>query len=180
MGGELSAGESGRRSRRPTHLVIGRILSPHGLSGEVEVQILTDFPERFSLLKTVLLGEQYTPVVLEGHRMHRARILLKFAGCDSREDADELRGQLIHVPIDEAMPLGEDEYYLYEIVGLEVWTAEGECLGWVEEVIETGGNDVYVVRDGEKEILIPALSDVVLNVDLEKGRMEVRLMKGLR
>ena len=90
-------------------MVIGRILSPHGLGGEVEVQILTDFPERFSLLEAVLVGEQYTPVVLEGHRMHGARILLKFAGCENREDADELRGQLIHVPIDEAMPLEENE-----------------------------------------------------------------------
>ena len=175
-----SAGKSGRRSRRPAHLVIGRILSPHGLGGEVEVQVLTDFPERYGLLKTVLVGEQHTPVTLEGHRMHRARILLKFAGCENREDADELRGELIYVPIDEAMPLEEDEFYLYEIVGLEVWTDEGEFLGCVEEVIETGGNDVYVVNDGDQEILIPALSDVVLNVDLDKGRMEVRLMKGLR
>jgi 16S rRNA processing protein RimM len=174
------AGKSGRRSRRPAHLVIGRILSPHGLQGEVEVEILTEFPERYSLLKTVLVGEQHTPVVLEGHRMHRARILLKLAGCENRDDADELRGQLIYVPIDEAMPLEEDTYYLYEIVGLEVWTADGEYLGRVEEVIETGGNDVYVVKDGEKETLIPALSGVVLNVDLDEGRMEVRLMKGLR
>jgi 16S rRNA processing protein RimM len=175
-----SAGEPGRRSRRPAHLVIGRILGPHGLGGEVKVEILTDFPERYSLLKTVLVGEQCTPVVLEGHRMHGARILLKLAGCENREDADELRGQLIRVPIDEAMPLEENEYYLHEIVGLEVWTAEEEYLGCVEEVIETGGNDVYVVRDGEREILIPALSDVVLDVDLDEGRMEVRLMKGLR
>jgi len=180
VGGVPSAGRSGRRSRRPDHLVIGRVLSPHGLGGEVEVQILTGFPERYSLLKTVLVGEEYTPVALEGHRMHRARILLKFAGFENREDADELRGQLIYVPIDEAVPLQEDEYYLYEIVGLEVWTTEDEYLGCVEEVIETGGNDVYVVKDGDQEILIPALSDVVLNVDLDKGRMEVRLMKGLR
>lgn len=180
MVGGASAGEPGRRSRRPAHLVIGRILGPHGLGGEVKVEILTDFPERYSLLETVLVGEQCAPVVLEGHRMHGARVLLKLAGCENREDADELRGQLIRVPIDEAMPLEENEYYLHEIVGLEVWAVEGEYLGCVEEVIETGGNDVYVVRDGDQEILIPALSDVVLNVDLDEGRMEVRLMKGLR
>jgi 16S rRNA processing protein RimM len=155
-------------------------LKPHGLAGEVDVQILTDFPDRFDMLKTVYLGERYAPAVLESQRRHGRRILLKFEGCDDREEAEKLRGELIYVPVDEAVPLEEDEYYLHEIVGLQAWTTEGEYLGRIEEVIDTGSNDVYVVRDGVRETLIPALSDVVLSIDIKQGRIEVQLMKGLR
>lgn len=168
------------RSSRPSHLVIGRVVSSHGVSGEVRVKVLTDFPDRFDGLETIYLGEEYTPAVVEGHRKHGTSVLLKLAGVDRREEADKLRGLLIRLPIDQAVPLQEDEYYVYEIVGLEAWTTDGEHLGRVTEVLETGSNDVYVIRDGARELLIPALADVVLSVDLEKGRVEVQLMKGLR
>jgi 16S rRNA processing protein RimM len=172
--------ESARESRRPTHLAIGRVVKPHGLAGEVEVHILTDFPDRFETLKMVYLGEDHTPVVIESQRWHGRRVLLKLEGCDDREDAEKLRRKLVYVPADEAVPLEENEYYLHEIVGLQAWTTEGEYLGRVEEVIGTGSNDVYVVNDGARETLIPALSDVVLNIDIERGRIEVHLKKGLR
>ncbi len=165
---------------QPTHLVIGRIVCPHGLKGEVQAEILTDFPDRFSGLKTVYLGEDLQPMILEGQRLHGRRVLLKFAQYDDLEQADRLRGELIYVPVEEAVPLEDGEYYLYEIVGLEVWTTEGEYLGRVAEVLHTGSNDVYVVREAAKEILIPAISDVVLKIDVDEGRMEVRLTKGLR
>jgi 16S rRNA processing protein RimM len=168
------------RAKRPTHLVIGRILGPHGVSGEVKVEVLTDFPERFEVLKTVYLGEELTAATVMACRMHGRRALLKLAGCGDREAAGRLRGQVIQVPTDEAMPLGDEEYYLYEIMGLEARTTEGEYLGRVVEIIDTGSNDVYVVRNGDQEILIPALSDVVTKVDLEEGRIEVQLLKGLR
>jgi len=155
-------------------------VSSHGVSGEVRVKVLTDFPDRFDGLETIYLGEEYTPAVVEGHRKHGTSVLLKLAGVDRREEADKLRGLLIRLPIDQAVPLQEDEYYVYEIVGLEAWTTDGEHLGRVTEVLETGSNDVYVIRDGARELLIPALADVVLSVDLEKGRVEVQLMKGLR
>ena len=172
--------ESARYSRRPTHLAIGRVLKPHGLAGEVQVQILTDFPDRFDTLKTVYVGERYTPAILESQRRHGRRMLLKFEGYDDLEEAEKLRGEMIYVPVDEAVPLEEDEYYVHEIVGLQAWTTEGEYLGRIEEVIHTGSNDVYVVRDSVRETLIPALSDVVLKIDTEQGRIEVQLMKGLR
>jgi 16S rRNA processing protein RimM len=173
-------GRPASHSRQPTHLVIARILSPHGVKGEVQAELLTDFPERFGRLKTLYLGEERRPEVLEGHRMHGRRILLKFARCDDCDQAGELRGELIYVPVEEAIPLGDDEYYLYEIVGLRVWTTEGEYLGRVVEVLHTGSNDVYVVREADEEILIPAISDVVLKIDVDEGRIEVRLTKGLR
>jgi 16S rRNA processing protein RimM len=132
------------------------------------------------VLKTAYLGEELRPAVVEGRQLHGARAVLKLQGVDERAEAEKLRDLLIQVPVDEAVPLDEDQYYQYQIVGLEVWTQEGEYLGRVAEVLETGSNDVYVVRDGGQETLIPALSDVVLDVDLKENRMEVQLMKGLR
>ncbi|NIN69941.1 MAG: 16S rRNA processing protein RimM [Anaerolineae bacterium] len=171
---------SPQKRKRPSHLVVARILGPVGMRGEVKAEVLTDFPHRFSLLKTVYLGEELAPAVVEAHRFHGRRVILKLEGCENRDDAAGLKGKLVQVPAEEAIPLEEDEYYIYEIIGLEVWTIEGEFLGRVDEVLFTGSNDVYVVKDGHQEVLIPALSDVVTKVDTEEGRIEVRLMEGLR
>jgi 16S rRNA processing protein RimM len=163
----------------PRYLVVGKITAPWGVRGEVKVAIETDFPERFKQLKRVYLGEKATPSVLERSRLHKGQALLKLEGCDNRDAAEKLRGQLVQIPIEEAMPLGEDEYYLYQIVDLDVWTTEGEHLGRIREVLFTGANDVYVVEGERGEILIPAVKDVVLEVDLAGGRLTVKLLEGL-
>jgi 16S rRNA processing protein RimM len=177
---EGSAGPSPASRDQPSHLVIGRILSPHGVKGEVETEVLTDFPDRFGLLKTVYLGEELHPVVVEGHRFNKNRVILKLVGCEDRNEAGTLRGKLIHVPLEEAISLEKDEYYVYQILGSEVWTTEGELLGSVDDVLFTGSNDVYVVNLGDQQVLIPAISDVVKEVDISRGRIEVQLMEGLR
>ncbi len=141
---------------------------------------MTDFPERFGLLETVYLGEELEPVAVEGQRSSRDRIILKLCGVEHRDEAGKLRGKLLYVPVEEAVPLEEDEYYLHEILGLEAWTADGEFLGCVEDVLFTGSNDVYVVKNGDQELLIPAISDVVREIDTERGRLTVQLMQGLR
>lgn len=163
----------------PRYLVIGQIVAPWGVRGEVKVTIETGFPERFKQLQRVYLGEQVTPFVLERSRLHKGHALLKLEGCDDRAVAEKLRGQWVQIPIEEAMPLGEDEYYVYQIVGLEVWTTAGEHLGRVSEILFTGANDVYVVWGEKGEILIPAVEDVVLEVDLAGGRLIVELLEGL-
>ncbi len=163
----------------PRFLVIGKIVAPWGVKGEVKVAIETDFPERFNRLKRVYLGEKAVSCVLEKARLHKGHALLKLGGCDDRNAAEKLRGQLVQIPIEEAMPLGEDEYYVYQIVGLDVWTTEGEHLGRVSEVLFTGANDVYVVQGERGEVLIPAIEDVVLEVDLAGGRLIVELLEGL-
>jgi 16S rRNA processing protein RimM len=166
---------------KPDYLAIAEIVAPHGIRGEVRAQILTEFPERFALLEEVYLGQEGRKVGLESHRLHKGQVLLKLAGCDTRNDAEELRKLLVQVPLDQAMPLPEDAYYLYEIVGLKVWTDDGEYLGMVEDVIETGANDVYVVRGpGLPEILLPAIDDVILKVDPQEEQMLVKLLPGLR
>lgn len=169
----------GGRLPAPRYLVIGRVLAPWGVRGEVKVELLTDWPDRFALLQRIYLGKDLRPHVLERFRLHKGKAILKLGDCESREAVDGLRGQFIQIPVEEAMPLGEDEYYEYQIIGLGVWTREGEYLGQVREVLYTGANDVYVVRGEDREILIPALEDVVLEVDLEGGRIIVELMEGL-
>jgi 16S rRNA processing protein RimM len=168
-----------RDSSEPRYLVIGKIVAPWGIRGEVKMAIETDFPERFQRLKRVYLGEEAVAFVLEGSRLHKRHALLKLGGCDDRNAAEKLRGQWVQIPIEEAVPLGEDEYYVYQIVGLDVWTTEGEHLGRVSEVLSTGANDVYIVQGEKGEILIPAVEDVVLEVDLAGGRLIVELMEGL-
>jgi 16S rRNA processing protein RimM len=145
----------------------------------LKVEIMTDFPDRFALLRKVYLGPKAVPFALEGFRLHKGAALLKLEGCHDRATVEKLRGQLVQIPIEEAMPLDQDEYYEHQIVGLAVWTAEGERLGTVDEIISTGSNDVYVVRGEERDILIPAIEDVVLEINLAKGRLMVELMEGL-
>lgn len=112
--------------------------------------------------------------------MHGKGALLKLQGIDSTEAADKLRNQLVQVPVEEAVPLPQGQVYLYEIIGLQVNTTQGQSLGEVVEVLDTSGaNDVYVVRNAEREILIPAIPSVVKTIDQEHGEMIVELIPGL-
>jgi len=112
-------------------------------------------------------------------RWHKDRVLLTLQGCEDRTAAERLRGLLVQVPIEEAMPLSEDEYYAHELIGLDVVTVEGEDLGRISEVLFTNANDVYVVVGPRGQILLPAIADVIVRVDLDAGQMVVRLMEGL-
>lgn len=150
------------------------------------MDVLTDDPHRFGLLVQVLVGPdgaEPRPYGLESYRLHQRRILLKLTGVDDRTQAEELRGQLVQVPIEEALPLEEGEYYEHQIIGLEVWTAGGECLGAVTEILYSAANDVYVVQAAGashgREILVPAIASVVQQIDLQAGRIVVELPAGL-
>ena len=168
-------------SSEPRFIAIGRIVRPHGVRGEVAVEVLTDFPERFDTIEMVYLGDTLKAETWQvtGVRWHKARVLLTFRDCEDRSAAERLRGLLVQVPIEEAIPLPEDEYYPYELVGLDVVTIEGEDLGRVSEVLFTGANDVYVVIGPHGQILLPAIADVIIHVDLDEGQIVVRLMEGL-
>jgi len=170
----------------PRYLAIGQIAGAHGVRGELKVDVFTDDPNRFGLLQQVLVGPdgaEPRPYGLEGYRFHQKRVLLTLAGVEDRDQAHALLGQLVQVPIEDALPLEEGEYYEYQIVGLEVWTAGGERLGRVTEILYGAGHDVYVVQDegpdGRREVLIPIIPGVVQDVDLEGGRVVVELPAGL-
>ncbi len=173
-----------RERIQPQYLAIGRITAPFGLRGEVKVEIHTDWPQRFALLERVYIGDEAARVMrvaqVEHVRLHKGRAILKLDISPDRTAAEELRGQWLFIPREEAMPLGEDEYYIHEIIGLEVWEGD-RYLGEVVEVLETTpeANDVYVVRGERGELLLPAVQHVILKVDLEAGRMYVSVPPGL-
>lgn len=159
------------------YLTIGRVKRAHGLRGELSVIVLTDFPERFEITESVYLAGQ--PYRLESYRWHQKNILLSLRGITDRSQAEQFKGELVQIPVEEAMPLPDGVYYLYQLIGLQMVTTAGQPLGTVVDIIETGANDVYVVEQEGRELLIPATDEVVQAVDLEQGRITVRLIEGL-
>jgi len=169
----------------PRYLVVGQIAGAHGLQGELKVKLLTDDPRRFDQLEQVFLGvddEEPSARILQSYRIHKDQALLQLDGCNDRATAQALRGLLVQVPREEAIPLEENEYFEHQILGLSVWTVDGTCLGTIKEIIFTGAHQVYVIQDpepGQPEVLIPAIQDVVLEVDLDARRLTVELLEGL-
>lgn len=164
------------------YIAVGLITSAHGLRGEVKVELHTDFPERFAPGVKLFLGEDLEEVTVSSARPHQGQVLLQFEGYESREAVDEIRGLWIFVPDDQAVELEEDTYFVHDIIGLSVQTVAGELLGTVKEVLFTGANDVYIVTppdDPKREILLPAIEEVVKQVDLDKGILVVEPLPGL-
>jgi 16S rRNA processing protein RimM len=161
----------------PGYIAVARIVGPWGLHGDLKVETLTDFPQRFAAGSRVYTGD--VAYVIERCRWQRGRALLKLAGIDSAIAAEALRHRLLEVPETELHPLGEGQFYHFQILGLEVRTTTGELLGRVEQIISTGSNDVYVVRGPRGEVLVPAVDDVVKSVDPAAGHIEVEAVEGL-
>jgi len=164
----------------PPLVVVGRVIRPHGVRGEMRVQPETDFPERLGALGQALLvtDERSEPVRIEAVRPAGDAVLVKVAGIDTPEAVEVWRGAALAVPRELAAPLPEGRHYVFDVLGLTVVTEEGQVLGTVDEIIRTPGNDVYVVR-GAREILVPAISSVVLRIEPAQGRMVVRPMPGM-
>jgi len=166
------------------YLAIGRIIAPHGIRGEVKVEVLTDFPERFKPGAHVFLGAgtedpEARPAKIVAARPHKGGFLVKLDIVPDRNAAELVRNRYLLIPAADAMPLGEHENYLHDLMGLQVETTDGQQLGELREVLFTNANDVYVVRGPAGEVLLPALRDVVLQVDLSTRRMVVALPEGL-
>jgi 16S rRNA processing protein RimM len=169
-----------RRQSEPRYLAVGRVQRPHGVRGEVRMEILTDFPEKLAHRKTLYLGERHTPYALESVRLHHDLALVKLAEMDDRNAADALRGLVVYVAIEDAVPLEEHEVYEYALEGLQVVTDDGEALGEVVELFTApGANDVLIVQGPRGEILLPVIDEVVISVDLDAGQMVVHLLPGL-
>ena len=169
----------------PRFLSLGEILRPHGVRGELRMRILTDYPERISALETVYIAdsvdaEQPVAYFVEHMRMHKTYGLLKLKGIDSRDQAEHLRELHVMVAIEDAVPLEEGEFYLFQLIGLSVETEDGKQLGQITDVLETGANDVYIVNSPEYgEVLIPATDQTILDIDFEHGTVTVSLPEGL-
>ncbi|OUQ19798.1 16S rRNA processing protein RimM [Lachnoclostridium sp. An14] len=163
-------------------LRVGVISSTHGVRGEVKVFPTTDDAARFNDLKTVFLdtGKELLKLEISGVKFFKNMVILKFKGYDNINDIECYRGRELWITRDQAVPLGEDENFVADLIGLSVVTDEGEPLGVMKDVMFTGANDVYVVeRENGKELLLPAIKDCILDVDLEAGVMKVHVLDGL-
>ena len=167
----------GKEPAPPEFLIVGYILAPWGIRGEVKVEVVTDFPERFAPQKVVYLNTR--PLEIESCRPHKQHLVVKLATIDSVEDAEKLRGQDLTIPRSELYPLPEGQYYTFQLIGLKVVTTEGETLGRITDIMATASNDVYIVEGKRGEILIPAIEDVVKSIDLNKGKIVIEVIEGL-
>lgn len=173
--------ERGSGDTEPRFLIIGKIGKPHGVRGEVRVIPYTEDATRFRQLETVFVGERtLKETAVESARLHKNFVLLKFADIDDRDEAERLRGKLLQVPMEQAIPLEEGEYFLFEIEDMAVYSDQEEYLGQIVDVIETQANNVFVVRGDEGELLLPDTDEVVVAIDFEAHRMTVHLLDGLR
>lgn len=161
---------------------VGVISSTHGVRGEVKVFPTTDDVQRFKKLKEVLLdtGKEKLPLEIQGVKFFKQFAILKFKGYDNINDIEKYKGKELWVTRENAVPLEENEYYIADLIGLTVISDEDEELGTLTDVLQTGANDVYVVKlKNGKEGLFPAIADCVQSVDIEKGTMVVHVMEGL-
>lgn len=163
-------------------LKVGVITTTHGVRGEVKVFPTTDDAERFLELEYVLLdtGRELRRLDIKNVRFFKNLVILKFDGIDNINDIEKYKGKDLWIPREEAQELGEDEYYIADLQGLNVVLEDGTEFGTLRDVMETGANDVYIIDSNEHgEVLLPAIKECILDVDLEKNTMTVYLMKGL-
>ena len=171
------------------YVIIAEVASPFGLRGAFKANILTDFPERFERLEEVFLAPPGVPLdapreryeVMSSRIQNEKQAMIRLTGVSKIEQAEKLRGYTVAIPIEEIVALPEGEYYIFQIIGLDVYTTSGEFVGKVINVESRTANDVYIVRGpiSSKDILLPAIKDVVKNIDLQAGRITVDLLDGL-
>jgi 16S rRNA processing protein RimM len=161
--------------------MVGKIARPHGVRGEIGMKLLTDHPERLLSVEMLYVGGDYQPHRVRRMRRHLDGMIIHFADVGDRNAAEMMRDRAVYIHVSDAVPLEDGEVYLYQIEGIRVVTDVGEELGKLTDLIETGANDVYVItgEDGG-ELLLPAIPEVILKIDVPSGVMIVRLLEGLR
>lgn len=163
-------------------LKVGVITTTHGVRGEVKVYPTTDEPERFLELDYVLLdtGRELRKLEIKNVKFFKNLVILKFKGVDNINDIEKYKGRDLWIPRKEGQELEEDEYYIADLLGMSVVLEDGQEFGTLKDVMETGANDVYIIDSAEHgEVLLPAIKECILDVDLEKNVMSIHLMKGL-
>ena len=161
---------------------VGVITTPHGVRGEVKVFPTTDDAKRFRRLKEVILdtGKENLTLEIESVKFFKQFVILKFKGLETPEEVAKFRQKSLYVTRENAVHLGKDEYFIADLMGLRVFDEENEEIGVLREVLETGANDVYIIdmKDG-RELLLPAIKECVLHVDVVAGKMQIHILDGL-
>jgi 16S rRNA processing protein RimM len=171
---------SGSPNGEPVYLTVGFIRRPHGLHGEMVMDLHTDFPERMKSGRKLLVGEDHQPLTLTSVRPHQAGLLVSLKGIDTPEQAGLLRNQWVYIKASDAPKLPEGKIYQHQLLGFQVVDENDQPLGTLVEILETGANNVYVVRDeAGHEILLPAIAEVVLETDTSRRVMRVHVLDGL-
>jgi len=171
---------SGSPDGEPVYLAVGFLRRPHGVHGEIIMDLHTDFPERFRSGRKLFVGDEHKPLSLSSARTHAKGMLVKFKGIENPEDAGGLRNQWVYVRATDVPSLPEGKIYQHELFGFHVLDESGSSLGELVEIIKTGANDVYVVRNASgKEILLPAIPSVILETDPSRREIRVHLLEGL-
>jgi 16S rRNA processing protein RimM len=162
-------------------VLVGEIVGTFGIRGQVKVLPLTDFPERFQRTKTAYVGDEHTPMTVSSAQQHKNVIVLTLAGIDTADAAETLRGKVVSIPESELTPLPPDQFYLHDVVGLRVEHVNGQPLGVITDVITSGGNDIFLVRNQVtgRATLLPAVKAFVKEIDIPGGRVRVEPIPGL-
>ncbi len=161
---------------------VGQIVNTNGLKGLLKINPFTDDITRFEKLKTIFIEhkKELLEFEIESVRYQKKQVLLKLKGIDTIEEAEKYIEDYLKINRNKEEKLPEDTYYIVDLIGLDIYTENGELLGKLDDVFSTGSNDVYVVKNGEgKQILLPAISDVIKNIDLEQKKIVVNLIEGL-
>ncbi len=163
------------------YLAIGKILKPWGIKGKVKIFSYAESPETFQGLSELYLQGTQGAVTLELETAtaHKKGVLLKFKGRDSIKEAEELTGLTLYMDKKDLCPTEEGEYFWFQLIGMTVKTDEGKLLGTIKHIMNTGSNDVYVVQQGGRELLIPAIREVIQEVDVDQKTMIISPMEGL-
>lgn len=159
----------------PEFLAVGRLRRTHGLKGEIIMDVLTDFPERLKAGKMVLVGEDHVEMMIRSLRPKDKQVLIAFEDAADLESARNFSNQYVFVRTTELPPLEDGEYYHHQLLGMKVYGKEEHFLGILDEILETGANDVYVIIHPEsgEEILFPAVDEFILEIDIKQNRMVI-------
>jgi len=163
-------------------LQVGILSSTHGIRGEVKVFPTTDDVMRFQHLKQVILdtGKEKIPLEIQGVKFFKKFAILKFKGIDNINEIEKHRGKSLYVTRQEAVPLKENEYYIADLIDMKIFLEDGAAFGILTDVMQTGANDVYVIKtEEEKEVLVPAIRDCILDVNVAENKMIIHLLDGL-
>jgi 16S rRNA processing protein RimM len=164
----------------PEYLVVGYLRRPHGLHGEMVMEVHTDFPERLTSGSEVYVGDSYQKILVTDARYHNEGLLIKFQGLETPEQAGRYRNQSVYVSAANRPVLPKGQYYHHELIGFKVVNEKDKSIGILTEIMQTGANDVYVVRqDNGREVLLPVIASVVIAVETEKRQIRVKPLPGL-
>ncbi len=161
------------------YLEAGKIVTTHGIRGEVKIMPYTDSPDLLAEFDRLFMGKEHREVIIERSRVFKNTVIAKIEGVDTPEEAEKLRSKVLYMHRDD-LELDEDTYFIQDLIGLEVRDADtDEVYGKIADVIQTGANDVYVIKGNDREYLVPAIADVVVSTDVDGGVMTIRPLDGL-